>query len=83
MSNFKFVQKLDDQIQQEVNMEVDNKVSIIRDQIDQIATEEAYASVANSMERMNLEGIPSDPDEIHDELFSEVFDSIYNELGLY
>lgn len=83
MSNFKFVQKLDDEIQSEVNMEVDNKVSVIRDQIDQIATEEAYASVANIMERMNLEGIPADPDEIHDELFSEVFDSIYNELGIY
>lgn len=83
MSDFKFLNKLADEIQGEINSEVDNSVCSIKDQIDQLATEAAYAATADIMERMNLEGLPSDPEDIHDEIFQEVFDSIYNELGIY
>lgn len=83
MSNFKFIQKLDDEIQSEVNSEVDSATCHVKDQIDMLITEAAYAATASIMERMNLEGLPSDPEEIHDEIFQEVVDATYNELGLY
>ena len=83
MTNFKFVQKLDDDIQSEVNSEVDSATMHVRDQIDMLITEAAYAATADIIERLNLEGLPADPEEIHDEIFQEVVDATYNELGLY
>ena len=76
---FKFLEKRNDEIQEDVNMAVDESVCAIKDQIDAMVTEEAYGRVADIMENQRL----GDDDEIHDELFQEVFDSIYNELGLY
>ena len=83
MSNFKFVQKLDDDIQSAVNSQVDDATMEVRDQIDAIVTDLAYTKTANIIEELNLEGLPADPEEIHDELFMEISDSIYNELGIY
>ena len=83
MTNFKFVQKLDDEIQQEVNMQVDSHHTDIRDQIDALITEAAYSATADIMEKMNLEGLPADPEEIHDEIFTAVNDQLYTDLGIY
>ena len=83
MTNFKFIQKLDDEIQAEVNSEVDSATMHVRDQIDMLVTEAAYSATADIMERMNLEGLPADPEEIHDEIFQEVVDATYTELGIY
>jgi len=77
---FKFLQKRNDEIQQDVNMAVDEAVCVVRDQIDAWVTEQAYAKVADIMEAQKLD---DNDEDIHDELFQEVFDSIYNELGIY
>jgi len=77
---FKFLQKRNDQIQEDVNMAVDEAVTDVRDQIDAIVTDLTYSKVADIMEAQSLN---QDDEEIHDELFTEVFDSIYNELGIY
>ena len=83
MTNFKFVQRLDDEIQQEVNNHVDTHNMNIRDQIDALITEAAYSAAGDIIQKMNLEGLPADPDEIHDEIFSAVNDQLYTELGIY
>ena len=79
---FKFMQKKNDVIQEDVNMMVDNAVCNVKDQIDSIVTEMAYARTADIMDGHNLND-DEDYDAIHDEIFSEIFDSIYNELGIY
>ena len=83
MTNFKFIKSLDDQIQTAVNSEVDEAQMEVRDQIDMMITDLAYKKTADVIESMNLEGLPMDPEEIHDEIYQEIVDGIYNELGLY
>ena len=77
---FNFLKKVNDKIQEDVNMAVDESVCSIRDQIDAMVTEEAYARVADIME---LNSLDDGDEEIHDELFTEVYDTIYSELGIY
>ena len=83
MSNFKFIKSLDDQIQTAVNAEVDEAQMEVRDQIDMLVTDIAYSKTADIIESMNLEGLPMDPEEVHDEIFQEIVDGVYNELGIY
>ena len=83
MTNFKFIKSLDDQIQTAVNSEVDEAQMEIRDQIDMMITDIAYKKTADIIESMNLEGLPMDPEEVHDEIFQEIVDGVYNELGIY
>ena len=83
MTNFKFVKDLDDQIQQEMNTGVDNEMSDIRDKIDALISEASYGIAGDIIEKMNLEGLPIDPESVHDELFCEASDTLYKELGIY
>ena len=83
MSNFKFIKSLDDQIQTAVNAEVDEAQMEVRDQIDMLVTDIAYSKTAEIIESMNLEGLPMDPEEVHDEIYQEIVDGVYNELGIY
>ena len=77
---FKFLEKKNDEIQQDVNSAVDCGVTEVKDIIDAHITEIAYNKVAEIMEEHEL----SDNDEnIHDELFCEIVDTIYSELGIY
>ena len=77
---FKFMQKKNDIIQEDMNMAVTNGIPEIKDQIDALITDMAYSAVSEIMENNEL----SDNDEdIHDELFCEFVDSMYSELGIY
>ena len=84
-AKFKFIDKLDDMIQDAVDDGSLNASDNIRDQIDYLASEQAYDITANIMDKFNLNENEhfGEGDEVHDEIFQEVMDKIYNELGIY
>ena len=83
-AKFKFVDQLDDMIQDSVDDGSLDATNSIRDQIDYMATEAAYEVTANVMEKYSLNNSELfDEEATHDEIFQEVMDKIYNELGIY
>jgi len=84
-AKFKFIDKLDDMVQDSVDDGALSATDNIRDQIDYLASEAAYEVTANVMEKYSLNNNENfgDEEEIHDEIFQEVMDKIYNELGIY
>lgn len=84
---FNFISEIQDKIQCDVNQGVDNGTTEIKDQIDHLVTEMTYGIVGKIIENNRLDAYPFtenlSEDAIHDELFQEIYDGIYKELGLY
>lgn len=80
MCNFKFLKDQDDAIQLSVNYGVENAKSEVRDEIDSKITQLSYSIVADVMKK---HGLDENNEAIHDELYCEVSDSLYNEIGVY
>ena len=84
MSDFRFLKNYADRIQKDINFKLDEKVCGVRDQIDAMITEAAYEAAADIISENKIEDIPgAEPEEIHDEIFNDFVDSLYNELGIY